>query len=250
MREKPRLRVALFRPDDERLAEAVDLLESLGADPVPDPMLAVEPTGNAPQPDADYVVLTSKTGVELAADSGWDPGTASVVAIGSATADALREAGYAVDLVPEEYSSAGLVAALRDDVDGATVEVARSDHGSPVLTEGLADAGAAVHETILYRLVRPEASGESAELAAAGELDAALFTSSLTVEHFLDAAAERGIRDDALVGLNDAVVGAIGDPTAETTADRGITVDVVPDAAEFDTLACAVVEHAAPTHHE
>lgn len=250
MRENPRLRVAVFRPDDERLAAAAELLESLGADPVLDPMLAVEPTGKVPQTDADYMVLTSKTGVELAADSGWDPGDATVVAIGSATAEALREAGYAVDLVPEEYSSAGLVETLEDDVEGTTVEVARSDHGSAVLTDGLADAGAEVHETILYRLVRPEGSGESAELAAAGELDAALFTSSLTVEHFLDAAAERGVREDALAGLNDAVVGAIGDPTAETAADLGISVDVVPDAAEFDALASAVVEDAAPTHHE
>ncbi|MFB6308551.1 MAG: uroporphyrinogen-III synthase, partial [Haloarculaceae archaeon] len=45
MRENPRLRVAVFRPDDERLTEAVELLESLGADAVADPMLAIDPTG-------------------------------------------------------------------------------------------------------------------------------------------------------------------------------------------------------------
>ncbi len=43
-----RPRVAVFRPDDDRLTSAVELLESLGARPVPDPMLAVEPTGNRP----------------------------------------------------------------------------------------------------------------------------------------------------------------------------------------------------------
>ena len=141
MREEPRLRVAVFRPDDERMDEAVELLESLGADPVADPMLAIEPTGNAPREGADYVILTSKTGVELAAAAGWEPGDSTVCAIGAATADALREAGYDVDVVPEEYTSSGLVAALEDDVGGASVEVARSDHGSPVLTDGLADAG-------------------------------------------------------------------------------------------------------------
>ncbi|SFR89281.1 uroporphyrinogen-III synthase [Halomicrobium zhouii] len=250
MREEPRLRVAVFRPDDERLADAVELLESLGADPVADPMLVVEPTGNAPREGADYVILTSKTGVELAAEAGWEPGDSTVCAIGAATADALGEAGYDVDLVPEEYTSSGLVAALEDDVDGASVEVARSDHGSAVLTDGLADAGADVHETVLYRLVRPKGAGESVELAADGDLDAALFTSSLTVEHFLDAAEERGVRDDALAGLNDAVVGAIGDPTRETAESHGIDVDVVPETADFEVLACAVVEDAAPTHRE
>lgn len=256
MREEPRLRVAAFRPDDERLSEAVELIESLGADPVPDPMLAVEHATDeggeqvTPRTDADYVVLTSKTGVELAADAGWEPGAATVCAIGESTADALREAGYAVDVVPDEYSSTGLVAALAGEVAGARVEVARSDHGSAVLTDGLEAAGAYVHETVLYRLVRPGEAGESADLAAAGDLDAALFTSSLTVEHFLDAAAERGVREAAVRGLNEATVGAIGEPTRETAADLGIAVDVVPDRADFEALACDVVEAAAPTHRE
>jgi len=246
------VRVAAFRPDDERLADAVELLDSLGAEPVADPMLEVRPTGETPR-HGEYVVLTSKTGVELAADAGWDPtdgeSETTVCAIGEPTAAVLRERGYDVDLVPEEYSSAGLVAALEDEVEGARVEVARSDHGSAVLTEGLADAGADVNETVLYQLVRPEGSGESAALAAAGDLDAALFTSSLTVAHFLDAADERGVREQAVAGLNDAVVGAIGEPTRETAEREGISVDVVPETADFDQLATAVVEAAAPTYH-
>ncbi|MDS0259911.1 uroporphyrinogen-III synthase [Haloarcula sp. S1CR25-12] len=250
MREAPRLRVAAFRPDDERLADAVALLESLGADPVPDPMLAVEPTGATPRGDSTYSILTSKTGVELAAGSGWDPGEATVCAIGESTAAALRDAGYAVDVVPEEFSSTGLVEALGAEVAGARVEVARSDHGSAVLTDGLEAAGAYVHETVLYRLVRPPEAGESTELAAAGELDAALFTSSLTVEHFLAAAEERGVRDAARDGLCDATVGAIGTPTKETAESTGISVDIVPERADFEALACEVVEAAGPTHHE
>jgi len=196
------------------------------------------------------VILTSKTGVELAAEAGWEPGDAIVCAIGESTADALRDAGYEVDLVPEEYTSSGLVEALEDEVEGKRVEVARSDHGSPVLTEGLAEAGADVHETILYELVRPEGSGESAALAAEGELEAAAFTSSLTVAHFLDAAEERGVREEAIAGLNEAIVGAIGPPTRETAESEGIEVDVVPEVADFEKLACAVVEAAAPTYHE
>jgi len=234
--------VAAFRPDDERLTEAVDHLESLGAEAVGDPMLGVEPTGATPRPDADFAILTSKTGVELAVEGGWAPGETTVCAIGESTAQALRERDRAVDVVPEEFSSAGLVAALADRIDGARVEVARSDHGSAVLTDGLNDAGAYVHETVLYRLVRPEGSGESAELAAAGELDAALFTSSLTVEHFLDAAEERGVREAALAGLDDAVVGAIGVPTRETAEERGVAVDVVPRTAAFEALVERVVD--------
>jgi len=236
--------VAVFRPADDRLDDAVDLLESMGCTPVPDPMLAVEPTGAAPRPDADYAVLTSKTGVELAADAGWTPGGATVCAIGDRTATALRAAGYAVDLVPEEFSSTGLVSALEGTIEGRRIEVARSDHGSDVLTDGLNDAGGYVHETVLYRLVRPEGAGDSAERAAAGDLDAALFTSSMTVENFLAAASERGVREAAVASLADpgTVVAAIGEPTRETAASHGLTVDVVPDRADFERLARAAVE--------
>ncbi|MEZ3116515.1 uroporphyrinogen-III synthase [Halobaculum sp. MBLA0147] len=243
------VRAAVFRPDDERIADAVDLLESLGATPVPDPMLAVEPTGATPAP-ADWTVLTSKTGVELAAEAGWTPTDTRLACIGPATADAARAEGWAVDVVPEEYSSAGLVDALTAAVaTDESVGVARSDHGSAVLLDGLREAGIETTETVLYRLVRPVDAGESTARAAAGELEAALFTSSLTVEHFLDAAAERGVRAAAVEGLADAVVGCIGEPTAATARDHGITVDVVPDEATFEALATAVVERAAPSHH-
>ncbi|WP_440988417.1 uroporphyrinogen-III synthase [Haloarchaeobius baliensis] len=242
--------VAVFRPDDERLRDAVELVESLGATPVADPMLEVRETGASPRTDADYTVLTSKTGAEIARETGWEPGETTVCAIGSATAGALREQGYDVDLVPDEFSSTGMVELLAERVDGARVEVARSDHGSQVLLDGLEAAGAYVHETVLYELVRPEGAGGSAELAASGDLDAACFTSSLTVANFLAAAEERGIRADAVAGLADAVVGVIGEPTRETAESEGIAVDVVPENADFDELACAVVERAAPTYHD
>ncbi|WP_135365274.1 uroporphyrinogen-III synthase [Halosimplex halophilum] len=246
-----RPRVAVFRPPDERIDAAVELLESLGGEAVADPMLTVDPTGATPRTDADYVVFTSKTGVELAAgeradDGGpadrWEPGDATVCAIGEPTADALRARDYRVDRVPAEFSSAGLVEELEDEAGGARVEVARSDHGSAVLLTGLEDAGAYVHETVLYRLTRPDDAGDSAELAAEGRLDGALFTSSLTVRHFLAAADERGIRAEAIEGLADAVVGVIGDPTADTAADAGVAVDVVPEVADFEALAEAVVD--------
>lgn len=243
--------VALFRPDDDRLADAVALVESLNATPVPDPMLAIDPTGAVARTDADFTILTSKTGAELVSDAGWQPTGTTLCAIGEGTADALEAEGYSVDLLPEEFTSAGLVAALEGKCDGERVEVARSDHGSDVLTDGLNDAGAFVHETVLYRLTRPEGAGESAAMAAERDLSVALFTSSLTVQNFLDAAAERGVRDDAIAGLNDAaVVGVIGEPTRETAEGLGIDVDVVPDRADFEELAREAIETAAPSRQE
>ena len=244
------VRVAVFRPDDDRLTDAVELLDSLGATPIADPMLKIKPTGAVPRSDADYAVFTSKTGVELAAEAGWQPGDTTLVSIGSGTTTAANDAGWTVDREPETYSSAGLVELLAEEVANSHVNVARSDHGSQVLLDGLAEAGADVTETVLYRLVRPADAGESTELAADGELEAVAFTSSLTVEHFLDAAADRGRRDAAIDGLDAAVVGAIGQPTRETAINHGIDVDIVPEEATFEALATRVVEAAAPSYTE
>ncbi len=241
------VRAAVFRPDDGRLDAAAELLDSLGATPVPDPMLAIEPTGEWP-PDADFVVLTSSTGVDILAGAGWEPGDATLCCIGPSTAKAARDAGWTVDRVPAAYDSAGMVAELSDDVDGESVAVARSAHGSETLLSGLREAGAEVTETVLYRLTRPGDSGTSVAMAAEGNLDAALFTSSRTVEGFLAAAAERGIRAAAIAGLQDAVVGAIAEGPAETAREHGIEVDVVPQEADFELLAAEVVEAAAPSY--
>jgi uroporphyrinogen-III synthase len=238
-----RPRVAVFRPDDGRVDDAADRLDSLGAEPVPDPMLTIEPTGETP-PAADFVVLTSATGVDVLAAAGWDPGDAVLCCIGGSTAEAAEEAGWTVDRVPEQYDSAGMVAELRGDVAGKTVALARSDRASETMPEGLRDAGADVTETTLYRLERPADAGESAALAARGELDGAAFTSSSTVEGFLAAAEERGVREDAIAGLDGAVVGAIAESPAGTARDAGIAVDMVPEEADFEALAQAVVERA------
>lgn len=236
------MNVALFRPADERLAATVELLADLGVNPVADPMLAVEPTDDLPRSDADIVVLTSRTAATILADRAWKPAPDTVLcAIGAATAAALRDRGYAVDVVPDEFSSAGLVATLRDRVEGKRVEVARSDQGSPVLPRGLRDGGADVNETVLYRIDRPDDGGESVRLAANRALDGVLFTSSLTVEHFFVAAAERGQETAVRTGLEAAVIGAIGEPTRETAAAQGVSVDVVPEAADVEALARAVV---------
>lgn len=238
-----RPRVAVFRPDDGRIDDAAALLESLGAEPVPDPMLTIEPTGESP-PDADFVVLTSATGVDVLADLGWEPGEAVLCCIGPSTAEAAEEVGWTVDRIPDQYDSDGMVAELEGDVSGKTVALARSDRASETMPAGLRAAGAEVTETTLYRLECPPDSGVAAELAAEGRLDGAAFTSASTVEGFLTAAETRGVREAAISGLEGAVVGAIAEGPAETAREAGITVDVVPEEADFEALARAVVERA------
>ncbi|MFW6448579.1 MAG: uroporphyrinogen-III synthase [Halobacteriota archaeon] len=245
MTDRPR--VAVFRPPGPRTERAEAALDDLGAIAVADPLVVPVPTGALPRRDADVVVLTSSTAASILSDAGWAAGEASVAAIGPRTADALRAVGIEVDVVPERYDSKGLVEALADDVDGLQVEVARSDHGSPTLLRGLEGAGAEVHETVLYRLELPDDAGRSVDAILAGTVDALAFTSSLTVDRFLSLAAERTDRATIEAALGSVVVGAIGEPTARTLRDRGITPDVVAPSATFEALAEAVVDALAGT---
>ncbi len=230
-------RVAFFRPDDERREAAEEIVSAVGGEPVPDPMLAIEPTGETPRADADYYIFTSVTAAEVLEADALAFNEAVVCAIGEATARALRGIGIDVDRVPERASSAGLVDALEPEVGGTRVEIARSDAGSDVLPDGLNAAGAYVHETVLYTLTRPPGAGRSVEELVAGTLDTLLFTSTLTVEHFLATAAERSQEDEVYQALDRVLVGAIGPPTARTLERECIEVDLIASESSFEALA-------------
>ncbi|WP_049972766.1 uroporphyrinogen-III synthase [Haladaptatus cibarius] len=233
--------VAVLRPDDNRIDEAVEYLRSRGVSPVADPMLTVCSTGETPTA-ADYYVFTSRTGVQIAADQDWQPGRATVCAVGQQTASALRVYGHSVDVVPSTFTSAGLVEELAAEVSGATVEIARSAHGSDVLIQGLEAAGADVHETQLYRLERPKSAGRSVSLTIDGQLDGILFTSPRTVGHFFEIATEQDDAAELKRGLEEPVIGAIGAPTARVIRDIGLEINITPDSVDFEQLARLTVQ--------
>jgi len=204
-------------------------------------MLTVSPTGQTPD-QAAYCIFTSKTGVEIAAKRGWQPGEATVCAVGQTTATALRERNYPVDVVPSTATSRGLVEALADEVAGQTVEIARSAHGSEVLINELEDAGATVHETQLYRVKRPPTAGQSVTLATEGVLDGILFTSPKTVDHFLEIARDRDSVIEVRRGFSHTIVGVIGTPTERAARRYDVSVDVKPETVGFEQLADRVVD--------
>lgn len=141
-----------------------------------------------------------------------------------------------------------LVDELATEVNGSTVEITRSAHGSDVLVQELTAAGANVHETQLYRLNRPTAAGSSVTLATDGQLDAILFTSPRAVEHFCEIAAEQDGVPALQRGVAETVIGAIGMPTAQAIQEHGITVDVIPDTVGFTQLADCTMEELTTRH--
>ncbi|MDV0447025.1 hypothetical protein MsAg5_08950 [Methanosarcinaceae archaeon Ag5] len=200
---------------------------------------------------SDIVIFTSANGVEYTLKNvGKDAEKnfiealkkTHIVAIGPTTKKKLESIGLSGSLVPGEYSSKGLVKELGETVSGKTVDIPRSFYGSDVLTDGLKDAGANVYETHVYTLQAPEGEeqDELVEAVLAGEVDAFAFTSSMMVRNFIDLGEQAGEKEKLIDMVNEAWVGAIGFPTAETLEEYGIIVDVVPEEFTFEALVAAI----------
>jgi uroporphyrinogen III methyltransferase / synthase len=144
-------RILVCRPKDQA-GELVQRLEELGAVPVTMPVVEIRPPHDWAAVDAaidrlatfHWLIFTSVNGVHsfLARlqHRGRDLralGNLQLAAIGPATAAALRGYHLKPDLVPDEYRSENLAAALKPHVAGRRVLLARADRGRDLVREEL-----------------------------------------------------------------------------------------------------------------
>ena len=120
-----------------------------------------------------------------------------IAAIGPASAKAVRRMGWKVDLIPEKYVAESLLQALGDKLQGQRVLLARSARARDVIPEALRAQGIELDVIDAYRTEIPhESVSQVRELfPTAGRksgVDAATFTSSSTVENFLELLKEAG----------------------------------------------------------
>ena len=198
---------------------------------------------------ADYVIFTSVNGIRIAIEKAGDSkdfldaiDRAKIIAIGPRTKRALEEKGLKVELLPEKYSSEGIVEELSPLLKGKRVEIVRSAQGDPLLIEGLASGGAAVHEVKIYEVARPRGEPQADAVRQAPLVDVFAFTSSITVENYLKTAEELGLRGVVIDTMNSRLVAAIGELTAKTLRQNGIKVDIMPERFTFDDLLKAIKE--------
>jgi uroporphyrinogen III methyltransferase/synthase len=190
----------------------------------------------------DLICFTSPNGVGLFLDALADRGKdarslagTQVAAIGPGTARALRARGIQPDVIPERSIAESLVESLSQlDVARKRVLIARAAEARDVLPDGLAELGAEVSVVPLYDTVS-EGLGEDV-VSAIADADYVTFTSSSTVERFLDAVGEsvpNGVR-----------VVSIGPVTSATARERGLDVHVEAERHDIDGLVEALVDDA------
>ncbi len=159
----------------------------------------------------------------------------SVVARGPKPVAALREMGVAVTLVaPEPNTWRELLGALderRDmlPLEGRRVAVQEYGASNPELLAGLADRGAVVTTVPVYQWALPEdlqPLREAVRKIATGEIDVALFTTSIQVAHLLRVAAEMKLEDEVCRAFARIVVASIGPVTSEELKTKGFAADI------------------------
>lgn len=248
----------------EQAGDTAKKLRERGADPIVVPVIEIV---DPPDPAAfsrlcasfasyDAVAMTSANTVvrvfrELEA-RGRDArafGGAVVAAIGPGTSAALAARGVRADVVAKEFRGEGLADALLAAIPATEgrprrVALPRAKVAREALPEALRAAGCEVDVVPAYETrpaTGPALDGLARDLEA-GAIDAALFTSSSTVDATCDALGARAVEL-----LSRTVVASIGPITSATARKRGLTVSVEAAAYTLDGLLAALEAHFAET---
>lgn len=183
-------------------AKLSDGLRALGAMPVEVPVIEIHPPESYEPLDSalrnlvayDWLIFTSTNSVQAFSERAASLGVVApptglrVAAVGAATAQAARDSGITVDVVPDAYVAESLVAALQEQTAGKHVLLARAAIARDVIPDALRSAGAIVDVVDAYQNVIPEGAPQQLRHAYARGLDAVTFTSSSSVTHLARAA--------------------------------------------------------------
>jgi len=259
--KKPPLKgrvVAITRPAGQT-EEAGELIRAKGGIPYYIPAIEIKGLSN-PEPmkkfikeltagTVDYVALMSTNGVKYlfsAADEVHQTKqlheglkSACVIAVGPKTAEAMQQYKVRIDIVPEKYSSEGLLEALKStDLKGKKICIPRTSNATPTLANQLRERGADVEEIYVYESGLPineELKTKFYTDLIDGHINAILFGSSLSAKNIFKMLSEKApITTLRQTIAQQVTIIAIGPTTAQALRELGIKVDVIPDDYLFD----------------
>ena len=161
----------------------------------------------------------------------------SIVARGPKPVAALKELGVPVLVaVPEPNTWRDLLRTLDEKRDVAPLagrRVAVQEYGASnaELLAGLVERGAQVTRVPVYQWALPEDTAPlrgAVEAIASGEIDLALFTTSIQVTHLLKIAREMNREEEFRRAFARILVGSIGPITSEELREQGFAADFEP----------------------
>ncbi len=245
-------RVLITRPA-QQAHEFARALHARGVEPILASTIAIVP------PDAPllahraidelasytWIVFTSQNGVDaffdrldgLGADARY-LGAVKVAAIGSRTAERLRERGVRADLVPEAFVSEEIARALIEATrEGDRLLIYRAQEARDVLPRMLEEADRKPHVVAAYKTI-VDVDPQFAQKVARS--DVLTFTSASTVRGYVELLGGAQAARDA---ARNKLIACIGPVTAEAAEEYGLHVDVVAGVFTTEGLLDALEAH-------
>lgn len=197
----------------------------------------------------EWLILTSVNGVrfffERLAQRGSGPEALrgiKVCAVGPKTAEALAERGVTVDLLPQQFTGEGIVAAFQGmPLQGKRILFPRAEAARDLVPQQLRGLGAVLLDPVVYRTTMPLALPvEACQALERHRLDAVIFSSPLTARNL---AALVGGADRLQELLSGVVIASIGPVTSQACRELGLAVAVEPPEATLSSLLQALEAH-------
>lgn len=197
----------------------------------------------------DYVIFMSPNGMLYLLSSAESLGLKTqlkehlaktvTMAVGPKTAEELITNNIPVSLIPEKYSSRGILKFLQEsDVYGKSIYIPRTSSSTPSLANKLREMGGKVQEIYVYESILPDDQKLPAKFfqdLIEGKIHAIIFSSSLGVKNFFRMFRELVSMEKLLELMNSKLtIVAIGPVTAEAILNMGLKVDVMPDKYLFE----------------
>ncbi len=228
----------------------IDRLHELGAEPFFFPVIeTIAPDDWTPLDNAlktlskyDGLIFTSVNGVRFFAErikaveqDIRELKGVRIFTIGPKTAEAVRDLGIRVDVVPENFVAESLIASMKN-IKGQRFLIPRATVAREILPEQLRKMGAIVDVAPAYQTVLPSQPVDTLEKRLKeGSIDVITFTSSSTVTNFLTLIGKK-----LLPEIKKVTIACIGPITAKTAREAGLNVEIMPEQYTVSSLMDAI----------
>ncbi len=245
--------VVITRPE-RQTDDLARLLEAQGASPIAFPTISIVPPHDWSEVDSaidqlesyHWLIFTSANGVHFFFQRLQDKCRdirdlkgIKICCIGPATARQIEDRGIKVDLVPKEYIAEGILESFALlDLSGKKILIPRAAVARDILPEGLKKQGATVDVAATYQTVKSGRKKEELiKSIDAGEVDIITFTSSSTVNNFVEIMGAEYVLPSSIH------IACIGPVTAATAKKAGFTIDISREEYTMEGLVQSLINH-------
>lgn len=196
----------------------------------------------------DYLIFTSANAVEKFNERIQEKGieldfsSIRIAAVGEKTYDACTEYSIPADIIPNEFSTNGIIEEMQNYVlEGKNILIPASAIARKDLKEGLEKLGASVTVVPIYNIETPSAEDvkEQLEVLKGRKPDIFIFTSPSTFKNFLKLCNV----DNPSEYFDNTLIAVIGNTTKGEIEKHGVEVDIVPDVYTVQGVVDAVINY-------